>query len=60
MLRDQVLGGDLELQLNGSLSKFHDTEFEVQVDKTEFMERYERRAWGANLCLKQVGHNTVS
>eukprot|EP00913_Durusdinium_trenchii_P017803 g16728.t1 len=42
MLRDQVLGGDLELQLNGSLSKFHDTEFEVQVDKTEFMERYER------------------
>ncbi|CAK8996151.1 unnamed protein product [Durusdinium trenchii] len=42
MLRDQVLGGDLELQLNGSLLKSHDTEFEVQVDKTEFMERYER------------------
>ena len=46
LLRDRVLSGDFDTALNEYLATNHTSEFEVQVDKTEFFERYERQVLG--------------
>ncbi|CAK8996693.1 unnamed protein product [Durusdinium trenchii] len=56
MLRDQVLCGDLEAELNRSLADIHQSEFQVQVDKTEFFEQYE----SSLLSLSKLTHHQES